>query len=144
MGVEIIINPSWYGISSEEFIQLDNLIYHEPVEVETSIGYLGSVNISNKVISAICHVDFFRKMIKHVIFNDPATIVIWQDGTKTVTKCHPDDSYDKEKGLMACIIKYLTGNTGRWNEILKDWIDYESDERKRLSTSQWEENEPKG
>lgn len=88
--------------------------------------------------------DYLRDKIKQVIFNDPATIIIWADGTKTVTKCHPDDFYDKEKGLMACIIKYLTGNTGRWNEILKDWIDYESDERKRLSTSQWEQKEPKG
>ena len=88
--------------------------------------------------------DYLRDKIVRVIFNDLATIIIWDDGTKTVTKCHPDDSYDKEKGLMACIIKYLTGNTGRWNEILKDWIDYEADERKRLSTSQWEEKEPKG
>lgn len=25
--------------------------------------------------------------IKKVIFNDPATIVLWNDGTKTVVKC---------------------------------------------------------
>ena len=29
--------------------------------------------------------------ITKVIFNDPATIVFWSDGTKTVSKCHPDD-----------------------------------------------------
>ena len=69
--------------------------------------------------------DYLRKCIKTVIYHEPATIVKWKDGTKTVVKCGEYDTYDKEKGLMACIIKKLTGNTGRWNEILKEWIDYE-------------------
>lgn len=64
-------------------------------------------------------------MIKRVIFNEPATIVLWKDGTKSVVKCCEGDTYDKEKGLMACIIKKLTGNTGRWNEIIKEWCYYE-------------------
>lgn len=66
-----------------------------------------------------------KKYIKTVIYHEPATIVKWKDGTKTVVKCGEYDTYDKEKGLMACIIKKLTGNTGRWNEILKEWVDYE-------------------
>ena len=66
-----------------------------------------------------------KKYIKTVIYHEPATIVKWKDGTKTVVKCDEYDTYDKEKGLMACIIKKLTGNTGRWNEILKEWVDYE-------------------
>lgn len=65
--------------------------------------------------------DDINNAIRRVIFNDPATIVQWIDGSKTVVKCHTGDVYDKEKGLMACIIKKLTGNTGRWNEILKEW-----------------------
>lgn len=60
-------------------------------------------------------------LIKDVIFNDPATIVLWWDGTKTVVKCCEGDTYNKEFGLMACIIKKFTGNDGRWNEIIKDW-----------------------
>lgn len=65
--------------------------------------------------------DDISRNIKRVIFNDPATIVFWKDGTKTVVKCCENDTYNKEVGLMACIIKYLTGNTGRWNEIMKRW-----------------------
>ena len=37
--------------------------------------------------------------IEKVIFNDPATIVIWADGSKTVVKCQEGDVFDKEKGL---------------------------------------------
>ena len=69
--------------------------------------------------------DYLRKCIKTVIYHEPATIVKWKDGTKTVVKCCGGDTYDKEKGLMACIIKKLTDNTGRWNEIIKEWCDYE-------------------
>ena len=37
-----------------------------------------------------------RFNIKEVIFNDPATIVYWEDGTKTVVKCH-NETFDEEK-----------------------------------------------
>ena len=47
--------------------------------------------------------------IRKVIFNDPATIVLWSDGTKTVVKCGPEDSYDMEKGLAMAIVKKMTG-----------------------------------
>ena len=69
--------------------------------------------------------EYVRKHIRRVIFNNPATVVLWKDNTKTVVKCCEGDTYDKEKGLMACIIKKMTGNTGRWNEIIKEWVDYE-------------------
>lgn len=47
--------------------------------------------------------------IKNVIFNDPATIVFWNDGTKTVVKCGKDDAFDPEKGLAMAISKYFFG-----------------------------------
>lgn len=47
--------------------------------------------------------------IKKVIFSDPATIVLWEDGTKTVVKTQKGDAYDPEKGLaMACMRKILS------------------------------------
>ena len=70
--------------------------------------------------------DYLRKCIKTVIYHEPATIVKWKDGTKTVVKCGKGETFDKEKGLMACIIKKLTGNTGRWNEIIKEWVNEDS------------------
>lgn len=43
--------------------------------------------------------------IKKVIFNDPATIVYWTDGTKTVVKAGNNDAFDKEIGLAMAIAK---------------------------------------
>lgn len=60
--------------------------------------------------------------IKNVIFNDPATIVFWNDGTKTVVKCGKDDAFDPEKGLAMAISKYFFDNAGYFNDVFKKWI----------------------
>lgn len=69
--------------------------------------------------------------IKNVIFNDPATIVFWSDGTKTVVKCGKDDTFDPEKGLAMAISKYFFDNAGYFNDVFKKWIPKkgESDEK---------------
>ena len=43
--------------------------------------------------------------IKRILVNAPATVVFWLDGTKTVAKCGPNDTYDLEKGLFICMLK---------------------------------------
>lgn len=59
--------------------------------------------------------------IKNVIFNEPATIVFWEDGTKTVVTCdNKYDKFDKEKGLALCFMKKNFGNSGKFNNILKE------------------------
>lgn len=59
--------------------------------------------------------------IRKVIFNNPATIVLWSDGTKTVVKCGPDDIFDKEKGLAMAIVKKMAGNDSRFHKVFKKW-----------------------
>lgn len=61
--------------------------------------------------------------IEDVIFNDPATIIRWKDGTKTIIKCQPGDKYDKEAGLALAICKKVFGNKGNYNEVFKKWVD---------------------
>ena len=72
----------------------------------------------------------FYPNIEKVIFNDPATIVLWSDNTKTVVKCQDGDSYSKELGLAMCIAKKHLGNKGNFNETFKKWIgdEYTHDE----------------
>lgn len=57
--------------------------------------------------------------IEKVIFNDPATIVYWHDGTKTVVKAQDGEPFDKEKGLAMAFMKKVCGNKGNFNEIFK-------------------------
>lgn len=58
--------------------------------------------------------------IKNVIFNPPATIVMWADGTKTVVKAINED-YDPEKGLAMAIAKKALGNKGNYFNDIKKW-----------------------
>lgn len=43
--------------------------------------------------------------IKKVIFNNPATIVFWNDGTKTVVQAR-GEAFDPEKGLAMAICRH--------------------------------------
>ena len=61
-------------------------------------------------------------IIDRVIFNEPATIVFWTDGTKTVVRSQSGDTFNKVMGLALCIVKKLYGNTGWFNEIFKEFI----------------------
>lgn len=54
---------------------------------------------------------------KKIIFNGPATIVIWDDGTKTVVKQSKLDKYDYEKGFAMCVVKRVFGD--KYNAIRK-------------------------
>lgn len=63
-----------------------------------------------------------RGKIKNVLFKDPATIVFWADGTKTVVKIQDGDIYDPEKGLAMAIAKKALGNQGNYYEVFKDWL----------------------
>ena len=62
--------------------------------------------------------------IKRVIYNDPATIVFWSDGTKTVVKRQKNDKgkyvdkFDTEKGLALCIAKKALGNMSNFNNTI--------------------------
>ena len=66
--------------------------------------------------------DYRALKIKKVIFNDPATIVFWDDGTKTVAKALGDDKFDKEVGLTVCIAKKALGNRSHFDAVFKKWI----------------------
>ena len=60
--------------------------------------------------------------IKKVIFNDPATIVFWRDGSKTVVKAQPEEEFDPEKGLAMAIAKKALGNEGNYYNTFKKFL----------------------
>lgn len=56
---------------------------------------------------------------KKVIFNPPATIVFWTDGTKTIVKCREDDIFDEEAGLAMAIAQKFAGDRSKFKKIVK-------------------------
>lgn len=62
--------------------------------------------------------------IEKYIINQGATIIFWADGTKTVSKRHADDKFDKELGFL---FAYYYKNCGLSNASRKrviETIDY--------------------
>ena len=59
--------------------------------------------------------------IEKVIFNPPATIVIWKDGTKTVVKCN-GEKFDQEKGLAMAISKRALAVGNRYHKTFKKFV----------------------
>lgn len=92
-------------------------------------GIIGKID-PNEIKQAINNVygPSRSSAIKKVIFNDPATIVIWTDGTKTIVKCD-GEKFDKEKGLAMAICKKLLGTNSsgsNYYEVFKKWIPEEA------------------
>lgn len=74
--------------------------------------------------------------IKQVIFNDPATIVVWFDDVKTVVKCQEGDTFDKEKGLAMAICKRLYGNESNFNNMIKKWTEPKTKKAERQAQAE--------
>lgn len=74
-----------------------------------------------------------HSLIKNVIFNDPATIVFWNDGTKTVVKVNANEDFDPEKGLAMAISKKMLGNKSNYYNEFKKWLPKEEKEEEKVT-----------
>ena len=72
--------------------------------------------------SQLCNLE-----IKKVLYKNPATIVFWEDGSKTAVVCQKNDAYDPEKGLAMAILKKMNGNTGSYYKVFKKWLPKEEE-----------------
>ena len=106
---------------------LGNPLGHVDYSQSSKYGFTALVSMCNNTYNRIFTPE---KVIDKVIFNDPATIVFWADGTKTVVKCGKDDIYDPEKGLAMAISKKFFGNKGNYFNQFKKWLPEKKEEPK--------------
>lgn len=76
-------------------------------------------------LNSVYGISSIKPEIKKVIFNDPATVIFWNDGTKTVVKAN-DEQFDPEKGMAMAISKKMLGNEGCYYETFKKWLPKEN------------------
>ena len=98
---------------ADYFSRKDNLTTEDRATAKCLINSIYGAESMNNNMSVF--------MIK-VIYNDPATIAFWSDGTKTVVKAQPGDIFDPEKGLAMVIVKKACGNTGNYYNSFKRWL----------------------
>jgi hypothetical protein len=60
---------------------------------------------------------------KKIIFNNPATIVFWNDGSKTVVKAMDGDNFDPERGYLQAYFEKTSGLTRtKCNKMLRGLV----------------------
>lgn len=59
--------------------------------------------------------------IARVIFNPPATIVFWTDGTKTVVKTMEGETFNPYHGFTAALAKKMFGSSTQVNKLVKHY-----------------------
>lgn len=100
----------------------DQTNYTSPVFiVSIEPGHLNNVReiTSAKLLEAPSKPEKPYKKI--VVNHKKETIcVLWKDGTKTVLKPQPEDTFDIEKGIALCFMKKCFNNRGCFNDAFKD------------------------
>lgn len=126
------VNSITYSTSDIEV----NAVIHEYMTIKAEIlpGAYFATEPTAELINAIQSIGTAPELptirAVDVIFNDPATIVKWSDGTKTVVKAE-NEEFDPEKGLAMAISKRVLGNKYDYYDVFKKYVGrYEKKQKK--------------
>ena len=117
-GPSVMIKGIWERARNLDLVLSGDVLYCY-VENKNEWARISTIAFTEKVQYNKIPYGFLA--IKNVVFNDPATIVLWEDGTKTVVKCGEDEEFDWEKGLAMAIAKKAFGNEGNYYNQIKKW-----------------------
>ena len=112
-------------------VRINNVeMEHNSLELYPTVSINGTIDSDvSKKHTGFTVSDFLKRtmaatpfFITKIIFNPPATVILWADGTKTVVKCGENDEFDPEKGLVMAITKKLLGNKGNYYNVIKSLL----------------------
>ena len=132
-GERIKLNIKYPGVFSPMTKELYARL--EAIEVQSEIDR-GTYKILTFSTGDVSFNDNVRPKIRKIIFNPPATVILWNDGTKTVVKCEDRDVYDPYFGFMAAYMKHEFGtnsaikkfmkNNSNYNDLVKENVEQEA------------------
>lgn len=125
-----LINSFW----SEYLMDISGPIARRPLTADEN------TYINNDIASVTTNAHF-RHTIEKVIFNDPATIVFWSDGTKTVVKTQNGETFDPEKGLAMAMAKRAFGNKGNYYNHISKWVDQYNKDQEQETVRELKQSE---
>ena len=76
--------------------------------------------------------NFYSLNVSKIIFNPPATIVFWEDGTKTVVKCAAEDEFNEYCGFLAALGKKVYENNNQIKKLIDkkaEWYENKKGEK---------------
>lgn len=57
-------------------------------------------------------IELLKYDIKSILFNNPYTTVLFNDGTKSIVKCHVNDEFDEYQGFVNAVAKHTLQMSG--------------------------------
>lgn len=126
MNTTYVTNNSYYAVMKEKIAEKYHVELTEHMHKSFSDFYVSkSITFAGDSFSIKCILrdlycsrsvegnTLIMPLIDKVIYNEPATIILWDDGSKTVVKCTDGEEYDPATGFAMAYVKKLYGNTGR-------------------------------
>jgi hypothetical protein len=118
-GRSVLIRDRWENAIDRDLVLKDDSLYCF-IEDKNEWKKITSFEFEKTV--KYYSIPYGYLFIDKVVFNDPATIVFWKDGSKTIVKCSENESFDPEKGLAMAIAKKAFGNQGNYYNQIKKWL----------------------
>ena len=69
----------------------------------------------------------YQPEVQRIIFHDPATIVFWKDGTKTVVKCMKNEPYSEYYGFLCALGKKIYGTNSKLTRMINKFSEENKD-----------------
>lgn len=91
----------------------DEIIYTKPLDKTESILWSFDINGAEGILGNEVY-------ITKVLYNNPATIVFWSDGTQTRNVCPKNTLYNPDSGLAFCVLKKFMGGN-KMAKLFNDW-----------------------
>lgn len=89
------------------------------ITISTYGGFRGGKAFYSRYVPLTEFID-----IKKYIINEGATIIFWNDGSKTVSRRHKDDVFDKELGFLFAYYYKKCGLSNSSRKRVLDTIEY--------------------
>lgn len=82
--------------------------------------------------------------INKVIYSNPVTVIMWDDGTKTTARCDSQDVYDELTGFMLCVFKKVM-KAKHMRKLFENYVygDNEAIKRNKIKKNNKNTNEKK-
>lgn len=106
--------------------------------VEPDAGICEKEELRKEILSKMATIklaetkNFYSLNVSKIIFNPPATIVFWEDGTKTVVKCAAEDEFSEYYGFLASLGKKVYENNNQIKKLIDkkaEWHENKKDEK---------------
>lgn len=102
------------------FDKIENVNYSASITIEPSEDALKFFKMALGDSAQSKRSKYRASLPKKVIVSGPCVICVWQDGTKTISRCHDGDEMDVKTGVMLCAIKRWMPGGSYWLDAFED------------------------